>query len=77
MKIKVKHYFAGEDTTTWSAATGLCPARTCSHKHRTEAAAEACSAAHYPWNVYAELDDGRVLKACDVWRLEATTKGGA
>lgn len=71
--MNVKYYFAAEYTTTWSKATGLCPNRTCGHKHRTEEAAEKCGAKNYPWKIYAVLDDGRVVLACDVWRLELMT----
>ncbi len=63
--MKVKRYFAAEHTTTWSKATGLLPNRECEHSHRTEEAAEKCAAKNYPWKVYAELSDGRVISLRD------------
>jgi hypothetical protein len=59
----VKYYFAGEHTTTWSKATGLCPLRECSHKHRTEEGADKCAGIHGAWVSYAKLSNGVVTRA--------------
>lgn len=70
----VKRYFAGEHTTTWSKATGLCPNRTCGCKHRTLAAAEKCSYLAAPREMYAELSDGVVVRAYYLLGMESRSE---
>ena len=61
MDLTVKRWFAGEYTATSSPATGFCPHRECGHAHRSQSTARRCAAAHYPWIVYAEMSDGRIV----------------
>ncbi len=68
-KLTVKYYFAGEHTTTYSRATGLCVNRDCGHKHRTADAADACKSAPLSWKTYAQLSDGTVTTAVNLWQL--------
>lgn len=57
---KIRCYFAGQHTTTYSRDTGLVPLRQCTHRHRTQAGADRCAALHGGWITYAELTDGYV-----------------